>query len=141
MKVEINCREHFSVFGLKPVAFSVDTKWYRGKAIIQTYELEELLGTKLRALYQRKKGRDLFDLYKSITSCSPDIEKILHSFKTYMNTGEGRAPTKKQFLNNMDLKLRDSDFLRDTDFLLRPSEDYDPIIAYKLIRKNLIEKI
>ena len=32
-----------------------------GKCEITTYSLNELLGTKLRALYQRKKGRDLFD--------------------------------------------------------------------------------
>jgi len=30
--------------------------------------LEELLGTKLRALYQRRKGRDLFDLAVALTA-------------------------------------------------------------------------
>lgn len=34
-----------------------------GTAFLKTYELEEMAGTKMRALYQRKKGRDLFDLY------------------------------------------------------------------------------
>jgi predicted nucleotidyltransferase component of viral defense system len=43
-----------------------DTIWFSGTGAIQTYKLEELLGTKLRALYQRKKGKDLYDLYKAI---------------------------------------------------------------------------
>lgn len=42
--------------------------WFSGRSELTTYALEELLGTKLRALYQRKKGRDLFDLQKALTS-------------------------------------------------------------------------
>jgi integrase len=41
---------------------SADSKWFQGSARIVTYELEESLATKRRALYQRRKGRDLFDL-------------------------------------------------------------------------------
>jgi predicted nucleotidyltransferase component of viral defense system len=62
VKVEINSREHFAVHGFKRVPFSVSSRWFEGQSEISTYELDELLGTKLRALYQRKKGRDLFDL-------------------------------------------------------------------------------
>ena len=62
LKVEVNTREHFSVLGFKRKPFSVDSPWFRGSADLLTYELEELLGTKLRALYQRSKGRDLYDL-------------------------------------------------------------------------------
>lgn len=61
LKIEINTREHFNVLPHKEIEFSVDSDWYQGSAVVQTYELEELLGTKLRALYQRRKGRDLFD--------------------------------------------------------------------------------
>ncbi len=59
LKVEINTREHFSVFPLEIKVFSIDSAWFQGRSEIPTYKLEELLGTKLRALYQRKKGRDL----------------------------------------------------------------------------------
>ena len=55
LKVEVNCREHFSVLGYQQRDFSIDTRWFNGTAKIQTYKLEELLGTKLRALYQRRK--------------------------------------------------------------------------------------
>ena len=66
LKVEINTREHFNVLGLTQRNFKVENQWFSGDCKITTYHLEELLGTKLRALYQRRKGRDLFDLYKAL---------------------------------------------------------------------------
>ena len=59
LKVEINCFEHFNVLGLTKIPFKVENSWFTGEAELTTYHFEELLGTKLRALYQRKKGRDL----------------------------------------------------------------------------------
>jgi predicted nucleotidyltransferase component of viral defense system len=50
------------VLNPRRVRFQVDSSWYSGAVDVLTYEPEELLGTKLRALYHRKKGRDLFDL-------------------------------------------------------------------------------
>jgi hypothetical protein len=47
--------------------FKVASRWFDGACEIQTYELDELLGTKLRALYQRKQARDLFDLEIALT--------------------------------------------------------------------------
>lgn len=68
LKVEINTREHFNVFGLSSQSFSIDSPWYKAAVQISTYTLEELLGTKLRALYQRKKGWwDLYDLWVALS--------------------------------------------------------------------------
>jgi len=67
LKVETNTREHFTINDLVKVAFDVNSKWFKGGCMLTTYVLEELLGTKLRALYQRKKGRDLYDLYIALT--------------------------------------------------------------------------
>ena len=63
LKIEINTREHFNVLGLKQIPYKVENSWFLGECMLTGYELEKLLGTKLRALYQRRKGRDLFDLY------------------------------------------------------------------------------
>jgi predicted nucleotidyltransferase component of viral defense system len=141
LKVEINCREHFTVLGYKDVPFSIDTKWYKGAANIQTYELEELLGTKLRALYQRKKGRDLFDLYKAIIVAKPNIERIIKCYHEYMKFVVGKSPTKKQYLLNMDEKIIDKDFVNDTAFLLRTTEKYNPAEAYEVVKKELLDKL
>lgn len=59
LKVEINSREHFTVMGHRAVPFEVASRWFAGRTDVPTFALDELLGTKLRALYQRKKGRDL----------------------------------------------------------------------------------
>ena len=57
LKVEINCREHLAIYGLKKQDFSMSNTWFSGAAPLTTFQPEELLATKMRALYQRKKGR------------------------------------------------------------------------------------
>src|SRR5674476_1673571 len=74
VKVEINCREHFSVLDYQKFPFEVKSSWFTGSCNITTYKLEELLGTKLRALYQRRKGRDLYDMYKALKQV-PKLDK------------------------------------------------------------------
>jgi predicted nucleotidyltransferase component of viral defense system len=141
LKIEINCREHFSVLGYTSKEFSVNTGWYNGKCHIQTYQLEEMIGTKVRALYQRKKGRDLYDLYKALTVTNLNIEQVLKCYKEYMSFVVDNPPTQKQYLKNMELKMIDREFIDDTLSLLRVGEKYDYIKAYKLIKINLLEKI
>ena len=60
LKVEINSREHFSVYRLKAVPFSVASRWFEGSCGIQTYELDELLGTKLRGALPAQVGAGSF---------------------------------------------------------------------------------
>jgi len=55
--------------------------WHYGAAEIVTYELEELLSTKLRALYQRKKSPDLFDLWGAWRKARPDSSRIVECFR------------------------------------------------------------
>ena len=74
LKIEINSREHFSALGLARVPFEVRSRWWSGQTEVTTFHLDELLGTKLRALYQRKKGRDLFDLWYALTNAKISIE-------------------------------------------------------------------
>lgn len=141
LKVEINCREHFSILGYIENEFSVDTRWFKGSAQIQTYTLEELLGTKLRALYQRKKGRDLFDLYKAFVVVNPDPSKILSCYTSYMEFSGVKIPTKKQFINNLTAKLSDIEFHNDTDALFRTGEIYRPKEAFEFLNEELFSKL
>ena len=141
LKVEVNCREHFSVLGYRESTFSVDTRWFKGTANIQTYEIEELLGTKLRALYQRKKGRDLYDMYKAIILSNPDPKKVLACYASYMDFSKVTSPTRKQFVNNLKDKLQDKVFIGDTASLLRPGENYDAQEAFNVVNETLLEKL
>jgi len=108
---------------------------------IQTYKLEELLGTKLRGLYQWKKGRDLYDLYKAFILSNPNPDDILTCYASYLSFNKTKSPAKKQFVNNLKEKLLDKVFIGDTASLLRPGEEYVPEEAFDIVRKNLLEKL
>jgi len=87
VKIEINTREHFTVHGFMTRTLVVDNPWFSGCAELVTYQLSELLGTKLRALYQRKKGRDLFDLWLGIQHPDADARAVVEVFERYMERG------------------------------------------------------
>ena len=140
VKVEINCREHFNVFGLVKIPFQVNSRWFSGKAEIVSYDLNELLGTKLRALYQRRKGRDLFDLWYASRSDLFRVEKIIQSFLRYLQSS-GNIIIQDQFIANISDKLSHRSFLSDTQALLVPEVIYDPEIAGKWCIENIISKI
>ena len=141
LKIEINCREHFSVLGYKKIEHQIENTWAKGSCKFISFEAEELLGSKLRALYQRKKGRDLFDLYYALSNLNLDTERIIKCYKEYMAFSVSNPPTLKQFLLNMEQKLHDPDFLGDIYALLRPGVEYDSDRALDLVKTELIEKI
>ena len=141
LKVEINCKEHFSVLPMQHIPFSVTNKWYNGECNVLTYQLDELVGTKLRALYQRRKGRDLYDLYKALTTSDINIDRVLACYQKYMEFVVDHIPTYKEFIINMEDKMQDDEFLGDTRQLLRPDEVFDAQIGYDIVRTQLIDKI
>lgn len=141
LKVEINCYEHFDVLGLVKRPFLVENSWFTGQAELTTYQFNELLGTKLRALYQRKKGRDLFDLYVALTEGQCNADEIIQCYNRYMAFVVKKLPTHKQFVNNMEIKMNDAEFLGDTIGLIRPEIAYDPVVAYQLVKETLIDRL
>ena len=141
LKIEINCFEHFNVLGLTKVPFRVENSWFTGEAQLTTYHFEELLGTKLRALYQRKKGRDLFDLYVALLRRDVNVEEVLQCYKKYMEFVVDKVPSYKQFVNNMEEKMSDAEFVGDLQALLRPDISYDAHQAYPLIYQTFIDKM
>lgn len=141
LKVEINCKEHFHVLPMQEIPFSVSNKWYNGECKVLTYQLDELAGTKLRALYQRRKGRDLYDLYKVLATTDVNTDNVLTCYQKYMDFVVDHIPTYKEFILNMENKMLDDEFLGDTRQLLRPDEDFDPQQGYELVRSMLIDRL
>lgn len=141
LKIEINTREHLSVFGLKDIPYGINNSWFSGQCHITGYEVEELLGTKLKALYQRKKGRDLFDLYWALTNMDMDTEKIIWCYKIHMKHAVDKLPTRKQFIVNMNGKMTDMEFMEDIRLVLKQEIEYDHVIAWELVKRELIEKL
>ncbi|MCP5069867.1 MAG: nucleotidyl transferase AbiEii/AbiGii toxin family protein [bacterium] len=140
LKVEINTREHFSVLGLARHEYSVANPWFTGGSELATYSVAELLGTKMRALYQRKKGRDLFDIWLALTEQAVDPEEIVRCFIEYMRFGDAAA-TQAQFEENMAAKLDDALFVQDTAPLLRPGIQYDIHGAWDLAYESLVRRL
>lgn len=136
LKVEINTREHFSVQGIVRQHFQVNNRWFSGSAEVSTYHLDELLGTKLRALYQRKKGRDLFDLWAASRHSFVDARKLVVCFQRYLEN-DGLRISRAEFEANLQEKLNDPDFGRDLDPLLASGVKWDLIDAANFVRSEI----
>ena len=140
LKVEVNTREHFSVFGLKNMPLKLESAWMNDEAEVPVFSLDELLATKLRALYQRKKGRDLFDIWYALNNAEVNPENLIKAFRHYLQE-EGNLITQKLFIENMEKKIRDKNFIGDINGLLRPGIVYDVGETYKQVRKEILEKL
>ncbi len=140
LKIEINTREHFSLLGLKQIDFAVRNLWFNGECEIATFQIDELLATKLRALYQRRKGRDLFDLWLCLEQGLIDPQRLVDCFLEYMGR-EAHILTRAQFEQNLHEKEADAAFLSDIRPLLRPGLHYDASVAATIVRKSLIERL
>jgi len=142
LKVEINTREQKSFYEIKKYPFEVDSQWYKARTAIASFEPEELFGTKLRALLQRRKNRDLFDLHEGLKQLSMDSIKIIACFEHYLSLEEqsiGRAAAEQRMLEKLQRSL-----IEDISPLLPPgitfSED-DAIIAFGKVWFDLIALI
>lgn len=119
IKIEINIHENYAVLERLNKHFTVQSDWFSQGTQVNTFQLEELLATKLRALYERKKGRDAFDLWLAMKEKEFDPKKTMAVFSEYM-TRDKKIITKKLFVDNLDLKLQNSAFLDDIEPLLAP---------------------
>ncbi|MFA6408564.1 MAG: nucleotidyl transferase AbiEii/AbiGii toxin family protein [Gammaproteobacteria bacterium] len=118
VKIEINTREHNALFQLCHKKLNIDNDWFSGKADITTYSLEELMGTKFRAFYQRKKARDLFDLFWVLENFHDlKINQVLESFHHYLQQ-QNLKISKAEFEKNLYEKLQDKIFIGDLSPLL-----------------------
>lgn len=140
LKIEVNTREHFTVYGYQQLPFQLVSSWHSSNTTITTFTLEELLSTKLRALYQRKKGRDLFDLWYAVTKLDCQPKKIVESWKKYMKE-ENHSVSRREFELNLDAKMQSTQFTADMHFLIREGIDYAVPVAMEIVRKKIIELI
>ena len=142
LKIEINTREHFSVLGHVAPTFAVDNGWFRGAAEIRSYRLEELLGAKFRALFQRRKGRDLFDLGLALEDDSLDAKAIIRCFERYMAHG-GCSVSRAQFEENLLVKLATPEFTADLPMILSSDHagSFDVQRAGQLVLSKLVAKL
>jgi predicted nucleotidyltransferase component of viral defense system len=115
---------------------------FRDKAVqsnIKGFDIHEMLGTKMRAMFQRKRGRDLFDLYWALTKSPTPVDPaaIIASFEHYLKQ-EGTKAGRAEFIGILDDHLKDRGFCSDMQPLLRTDITYDPQAAGKYVRTHLL---
>lgn len=115
---------------------------FRDKAVqtrIKGFDIHEMLGTKMRAMFQRKRGRDLFDLYWALTKSPTPVDPaaIIASFEHYLKQ-EGTKAGRAEFMGILDNHLKDRGFCSDMQPLLRTDIHYDPQAAGKYVKTHLL---
>jgi predicted nucleotidyltransferase component of viral defense system len=122
VKVEIHTRERTAYDPPLLVPFAVNNPWFTGLTDIATFSKEEMLATKLRALLQRDKGRDLVDLAHAKTVFGDlNVPRVIACFGLYLDAS-GDAISRAQAEERMFAKLEDGDFLADVRPLLAADE-------------------
>jgi len=142
LKIEINTREHENLHALKAYPFEVNSGWHQAKAEIVSFEPEEIFGTKLRALLQRHKNRDLFDLNQGLLQLGLDSDRVIACFQHYL-TLEGHSISRANAEERMLKKLNQS--LTEDIAPLLPAgvsfTDDDAIAAFGRVWQELIARI
>lgn len=107
---------------------------------INGYDIHEMLGTKMRALFQRRRGRDLFDLYWALEHATPPVHPVtvIDSFLFYLRQ-EGAQAGRRDFIALLESHLSDRGFRSDTDHLLSLGVTYDADQAGDRVRTTLLD--
>ena len=113
LKIEINTREVEAYGGSRHISYEVDNSWFSGTAMVHTYSREEILATKLRALLQREKVRDLFDLAHALEVFDElDVGRIIEFFISCTEKS-GVSISRAEAERRMFAKTDDPDLLND----------------------------
>jgi len=137
--VEANVTERTHHRPIVEIPFEFPFRGDPVRTMINAYDIHEMLGTKMRALFQRRRGRDLFDLYSALTAAAPPVNpsEIVESFQHYLRQ-EGARAGRAEFIGILDSHLADRGFRSDTDRLLRAGIAYDPQHAGNLVKERLL---
>ena len=137
--VEANVTERKPHRPVVKIPFEFPFRDSRISTQVNGYDIHEMLGTKLRALFQRRRGRDLFDLYWALTRAKPAVvpAQIIESFQHYLKL-EGSLARRAEFVSLLDAHLADRGFCSDMNQLLRTGITYDPQQAGDQIKAELL---
>ena len=140
IKIEMNTHETSPARTHIKMPYSVNSPlYYTGHADVLTFDPHELVATKLRALHQRKKGRDLFDLWLALTQMTLDPDEILRCFEPYRPDGGYTSATA---IDTLRAHLQDKTFRDDLNLLVSQwPAGYDVDTAGELITSTLLSRV
>jgi predicted nucleotidyltransferase component of viral defense system len=121
LKLEVSFIERFAILGRleRPLLASPLGE----PLVVHTFHLEELVSTKLRALFDRRKGRDIYDLYR-VTDLGLDHAAIRKMVLYYFLRANKvfHYPT---FVRNVERKVAERGFGDDIRGLIRLGGELD----------------
>lgn len=129
LKLEISTTERFAILGREERLLAVPD--HEEPVAISTYRLEEQASTKLRALYGRQKGRDIFDLFH--IGAFPLDERAVRKLTLYYFYHARMIFDFPTFQANLEEKLRRRGFADDVRSLIRSGERFDWETASRVV--------
>lgn len=144
VEVEANVTERTPHLELMHPSFELAFRDQTLSTPLISFHLNEMLATKMRALFQRRKGRDLFDLQMAISRGKPEVLSIdtaIEAFQHYMRAEKTRVP-RGEFIAHLRDCLKDrAGFCTDLAGLLRAGEDWDAHAAGTFIEQQLLARL
>lgn len=139
LKVEANINETRPCFNIVEKPMEVPDGKGATKIIqVKSYDLDEMLGTKLRALLQREHGRDLYDLWRAwvVSESSNSTTKVqpirvAEAFSFYMKRENSKLP-RSEIQREMQRRMSSTKFLNDMTGYLPEGVTYSPQQAYEV---------
>lgn len=114
-KIEISHVERFPI--LNPVQKQLRTP--TGHVGVTTYKIEELTATKLRALLERLKGRDVYDLfYISQLKPEPNVTRKMFLYYFYRSR---KVFNPRIHYRNLTKRYNNESYVDDVSFLIKPT--------------------
>ncbi len=115
MKVEISFIERFAILGREDRPLQIPES--QKPVLVNTYRLEELASTKLRALYDRRKGRDIYDLFRIAESNLN--QAAIRKMVLYYFYRAKKVFNYSTFVENVERKIAERGFHDDVRGLIR----------------------
>lgn len=142
LKIEVNYNESAPCYEIVRLPYAPPLPELGGASVaLASYDIDEMLGAKMRALFQRRQGRDLFDLWLAWTSSASGTRtlrvqpnRVAAAFSDYMRR-EGAVVTRAEYEARLASKLRFPQFRDDMAAMIHPDvRTYDVDEAAEVVR-------
>jgi len=142
IKVEVNYSERDPFYSIIDLPYHPPIEHLDAPVMLRSYDLDEMLGTKMRALLQRTQGRDLYDLDHALSRQAANVRRpnpvrIVAAFADYMRK-EGTRVTRPDFERSLDQKLESANFRADMTTMLPGGQTFDVDVAAARVRADLV---
>ena len=145
IKIEVNHTERQPFYAIVELPYRPALPEGPADVVLRSYDIDEMLGTKMRALLQRTQGRDLFDLWWAWTASEAgqalhtiDPDRTVAAFNDYMRR-EGNEISQSDFADELARKMKLRTFRHDTTVMLRKGLPlYDPHEAESVVKQVLL---